>query len=221
MNLFAQWTDIAQVNLAKKHPTIKLSQTRELLSTWVGHNTFASLKQHDLAIINERRALYIIVNGDDVVARARKLGISLTYEDWISTQHKLTPSGVSGGFWLVWMQSLLGAARSIFEESSHPEKYRLSRQVGNSDGFRNTTADFSTKVDDFPLDLIVDVHSELLTFNEQESIFFPVHGKVSFKRVGTRIYEKGQVISFEQMGASGHYVPNDDDYELEYSGIYE
>lgn len=220
MNLFAKWTDITHVTLAKHYPTIKLSQTRELLSTWVGHKTFASLKINDLQIINERRALYIIVNDDDVFVRAKRLGIELGFDHWMSVRQKLSPSGISGGFWLVWMNSMIGAARNIFEYSSHPEKFRISRPIGTPDGYRNTVVARPIEVEDYPLELIVDVNSELLVFNQHESVFFPVHSRVTFKRVGARIYEEGQLISFEQVGVSGHYEKTDDDY-LEFSGIYD
>ena len=118
------------------------------------------------------------------------------------------------------MKSMIHAACNIFEYSGHPETFRISRQIGTHDGFRNTVVARPREVEDYPLELIFDVNSDLLAFNKGESFFFPVHGQVMFKRVGTRIYEEGQLISVEQVGVSGNYKKTDDGYS-EFSGIYD
>lgn len=220
MNLFAKWTEIAHLILVKHYPKIKLNQTRELLSTWVGHKTYASLKMHDLQIINEERGLYIIVSNDDVLERASRLGIDLIFDHWILVHQKLSRSGISRGYWLVWMRSMIHSACNIFEVAHHPEKFNISRQIGTLDGFRNTEIVRTTDLDGYPLQLTVDINSQLLSFNTSESLYFPVHGRVSFERIGARIYAEGQLISLEQTGPSGHYEKTDDDY-IEFSGIYD
>lgn len=220
MNLFAQWTSIAHTALSQLYPKIKLNQTRELLSTWVGHKTFASLKIHDLQIINEQSAKYIIVNNEEVLSRALRLGIPLTLDHWIGIYQKLNRSGVAGGFWHTRMMGMKGAACHVFEYACPPEKTRLWQQVGMIDGYRNTVVGGSFNENDCPLELLVEINSELLAFNQDESVFFPVTAQVKFKRVGNRIYEEGTLISFQQAGTMGNYDKSDDEY-YEFDGIYD
>lgn len=208
MDKFSKWTGLAHFTLKQSHRKIRLCQVRELLSAWLGHRTYTSLRVADLSALLGR-AKYAIIDADAAMSRANALGIDLTAEQWKAVEYSLQPSGVSGELWLVSKSSLASAARLIFEDQSHPDIDLLWQPVGMPDG-RLATSVTRLSIEPFPDVLEYVVQGHVRAFNDDESLAIPVVAHVRFKRVGARLYEQGEIYAVKPHGARRSYEPNDE-----------
>lgn len=204
MEKFSKWTGLAHSILAKSHPKIKRNQACECLAAWLGHRTYASLRVQDMDILRST-AKYVIIDAQAAVVRADSIGFPVTSEQWREVEMALSPSGISGGLWLIDMHTMLLAARLIFEDQPHPDIDSIWMPIGMPDN-RNTksTVCQSVAVDAPPLELRFTVHGEVLVSADQ-ALAFPVVAQVMFKRVGMRLYAEGELLSVRREGEPHTY----------------
>lgn len=217
MNKFSKWTGITHSILTKSHPKLKLSQARECLATWLGHRTYASLCVQDLdALLGAAR--YAIVDAQAAIDRARNFGFPITSEQWREVEMALSPSGISGGLWLIDMGRMHSAARITFEDQSHGDIDSILQPIGMADGRSATSTVCQAAEGNHPEELRFTVHGEVQAFNEHDAIAVPVVAHVLFKRVGMRLYAQGELLSVTQEGPQHPY---EQEFEFESYGMSE
>jgi hypothetical protein len=221
MDKFSKWTGLAHAALIMHYPKFKRGQARECLAAWLGHRTYASLRMHDLRILN-KGVKHAIIDAQAAMERANGFGFPITREQWRSVEWALTPSGVSG-MWLTEMQSMESAARLAFEDNSHPDANAIAQAIGTTDGhWGENVLDWGEKVvghspiDRFPKQLSFTVHGTVRATKDEDFLATPVLAEVSFQRVGARLYLEGQVQSVTRNGEPYRY---ESEFEFEdYSG---
>ncbi|MES3021676.1 MAG: hypothetical protein V4857_08840 [Pseudomonadota bacterium] len=215
MDKFSKWTGLAHSILATSHPKIKLNQARECLAAWLGHRTYASLRVHDLDVLLGVVAKYVVVDTQAAIVRANGIGFPVTREHWHAVEMALKPSGISGGLWLIDMQTMLLAARLTFEDQPHPDIDAICTPSWMRDNpLTISTVCQTADVDIPPLELRFTVHGEVRVSADQ-SLAFPVIAQALFKRVGLRLYAEGELLSVRREGELHTYEPDfDSDGEL-------
>lgn len=204
------WTGLAHTTLIKHHPKFKRSQACECLAAWLGHRTYASFRARDLAVLNNG-VEHAIVDAPAAMKRAESFGFPLTRDQWRSVEWTLKPSGISG-MWLTGMLEMNSAARLAFEYNYHPDSHAIAQAVGRSDGRYGETVHRQNPEEDFPDQLRFTVHGTVRAFNADASLATPVVAEVCFQRVGTRLYENGQV---EAVTGNGEPYPYEPEFEVD------
>lgn len=214
MDKFSMWTGLAHTSLLKHHPKFRRGQVYECLAAWLGHRTYASLRVHDLAVLNSG-IKHAVFDTSAAIERAESLGFKVTPEQWRDVEWALKPSGVSR-MWLTDMFSMRLAARIVFENSFHADSDEIARSVGTSDERSVVEVIPHTQEDSVPDKLRFTVHGLVRAFNDEASVATPVTAEVTFQRVGKRLYEDGVV---ETVKRSGNPFPYEPEFEGEdYSG---
>lgn len=216
MDKFARWTGIAHSILSQSHRPIKLGQVRECLAAWLGHKTYASLRVSDLVALSAG-AKYVIIDSRAAMARAAGFGFAVTPDQWLKVEMALKPSGISGELWLVPFDGMQLAATLTFEDGRHPDIEAIWKPIGMPDG---RSASYPLKepmpVDILavPGDLAIGVHGWIRTFGSNVSLEVPIRAAVSFKRLGRRIFAKGEILSVKQVGQPRSFEHDDDGGEI-------
>lgn len=215
MTKFARWSRIAHSVLAKSYRKIKLGHTREILSAYFGHRTYASLRVHDLDVLQDH-AKYVLTDLTMALDRASSIGIPLTDDDWRKVETALKPSGVSGETWLVDERSMHLAAELTFTDSSDPRVRNIGRSIGMNDGSMVTNTRCHSSPGVFPQELKFTVDGETRVFNDQAHLAIPVVCEVVFPRVGNHFYALGELRSVEQSGLPREYEPDEPFFDYAY-----
>lgn len=215
MTKFARWSGIVHSVLAKSYRKVKLGHSRELLSAYFGHRTYASLRVHDLAVL-EDRAKYVLINRKMALERASSMSLPLADDIWREAEMALKPSGVSGDTWLVDEQNMRLAAELTFRDSLDPNLRNISQSIGRSEGRQVTRIRCHSIPGEFPNELQFTVDGEVLAFNENAHLAIPIECKVNFPRVGKRFYALGEVRSVELRGPPKEYEPEEPDFDYAY-----
>jgi hypothetical protein len=208
MTKFARWSGIAHSVLAKSYRKIKLGHTQEILSAYFGHRTYASLRVHDLAVL-QGHAKYVLTDPTMALDRASSIGFPLTVDDWHEVEMALKPSGVSGNTWLVDERSMHMAAEITFTDSPDPRVRNIGRSIGMNDGSKVTNIRCHSAPGVFPEELKFTVEGEVHAFNAKSHMAIPVVCEVVFPRVGNRFYALGELRSVEQSGPPREYEPDE------------
>jgi hypothetical protein len=217
MDKFSLWTGIAHATLLKHHKKLKRSQACECLAAWLGHRTYASLRVHDLAVLNDG-VKHAIVDALAAMKRAEAFGLPLTREQWRDVEFALKPSGISG-MWLTEMQSMSSAAKLAFEDNYHPDAQVIAESVGMTDGRWGETVIARAPDNAFPEQLRFTVSGSVRAFNEEVSLAMPVLAEVVFQRAGVRLYMDGQV---ESVTRNGEPYAHENEFEGDdYGGSYD
>jgi hypothetical protein len=215
MTKFVRWSGIAHSILAKSHHNIKLGQAREILSAYLGHRTYASLRSHDLAVL-QNQAKYVLVDPQMALDRAASLGFPLSIDDWHTVQMALKPSGVSGGSWLIEEPGMKLAATLTVEDSSDPRLRAIGSHIGMVDYNRQISASCTSLPGELPLELQFSVTGEIGVQGEDACWAFPIVSTVIFPRLGNRIYGVGKVQSVENVGQPKEYEPEEPLWDFSY-----
>lgn len=216
MDKFSRWADIALPILSHSHSAIKRGQVIECLAAWLGHKTYASLRVSDLVALSAG-AKYVIIDSRAAMARAAGFGFAVTPDQWLKVEMALKPSGISGGLWLVPFDGMQHAATLTFEDGRHPDIEAIWKPIGMPDGRSASyplkepmTADISA----VPGDLTIGVHGWIRAFGSNVSLEVPIRAAVIFKRLGRRIFAKGEILSVKQIGQPRSYEHEDDGGEI-------
>ena len=215
MTKFVRWSGIAHSILAKSHRNIKLGHAREILSAYLGHRTYASLRSHDLAVLQDQ-AQYVLVDSQMALERAASLGFFVAESDWLKVEMALKPSGVSGKTWLIGELSMQLAASITVEESSDLRVRAIGNHIGMVDYYRSIRANCGSPMGELPEELMFTVTGEIGVQGDDGCWAFPVVSTVVFQRVGNRFYGAGQVQSVEQVGQPTEYEPEEPMYDYSY-----
>lgn len=208
MTRFTNWSGIVHTTLSTLYPYFKLGQARELLAAGLGHNTYASLRQHDLDALESAR--YVVLDLERLLQRAAGMGVQLTLEQWWSTHHELTPGRITKGCYLGDARVMESAARHVFEESSHPLFYEIANRTGMKDGHWAHDAAPLQGQDPVVDELAMLVHGDVQAFNEHDALATPVIAEVRFKRIGRQLYAEGRIEQVAQHGEPRQYEPIDE-----------
>lgn len=215
MTKFARWSGIAHSVLNKSHRKIKLGHTREILSAYFGHRTYASFRVHDLAVLQDQTK-YVLTDPTTALDRASSVDFPLTVEDWHKVEMALKPSGVSGDTWLVDERSMHLAAELTFTDSPDPRVWNIGRSIGMNDGRTVTNIRCHSSPGVFPKELEFTVDGEVRAFNAKAHLAIPVVCEVVFPRVGNRFYALGELRSVEQSGPPREYEPDEPSFDYAY-----
>jgi hypothetical protein len=213
MTRFTSWSGIVHTTLSTLYPQVKLSQARELLAAGLGHNTYASLRLHDLAALES--AKYVVLDLERLLQRAAGMGIPLTLEQWWPTHHELTPGRITKGCYLGEAWVMESAARHVFEDSSHPLFDEIANRIGMNDGHWAHSAAPLPGDDAVAGELAMLVHGDVQALNEHDALATPVIAEVRFKRIGRQLYGEGHIAQVAQHGEPRPYEPI---YEAEVYG---
>lgn len=215
MTKFIRWSGIAHSILAKTHRKIKLGQAREIMAAYLGHLTYASLRVHDLAAL-ENQAKYVLIDPGMALRRAAGLGIPLTEDDWRVVEHTINRSGVSGGKWLVGELSMSLAASLTFEDSGDQRLYDIGHRIGMCDGIHTTNTRCHSSPGELPEILKFTVEGEVRVVTAEKYLAVPVVCEISFPRVGKQFYASGRLLTVEQSGQPKEYEPEEDQVDFAY-----
>lgn len=219
MTKFVRWCGIAHSVLSNFHQKIKLGQTQEILSAYFGHRTYASLRVHDLAVLQDQ-AKYVLTDPAMALDRASSIGFPLTVDDWHKVEMALKPSGVSGDTWLVDERSMHLAAKLTFTDSPDPRLSNIGRSIGMNDGRTVTNIRCRSSPGVFPKEFEFTVDGEVRAFNAKAHLAIPVVCEVVFPSVGKRFYALGVFRSVEQIGPPREcepaYDPDEPDFDCAY-----
>lgn len=207
MEKFARWSGIAHTVLRKSHPMVRLGQAQEILAASFGHRTYASLRSHDLDVLNQG-VRYVLFDDDAALNRASSLRVQMSLDEWRAVRHALQPSGVSGGTWLTDEVSMHSAACLTFEDSSHERIDAIVRSIGTSDGHWAKTSRCHAATGTLPDELKFGVEGDVRAFNDSASLAVPVLAEVVFHRVGNRFYAAGELLAVDQSGPPQEYEPD-------------
>lgn len=205
MDKFSMWTGLAHTILLKHHPKLRRGQACECLAAWLGHRTYASLRVHDLAVLNSG-IKHAIFDSSAAIKRAGSLGFEMPPEQWRDVERALKPSGVSQ-MWLTDMFSMRLAASLAFEDGFHEDSYAIAKSIGMSDGRSAVQVIPHTQEDSFPDSLRFAVHGLVRAFNDEASIATPVIAEVAFQRVGKQLYKDAVVETVKRSGEPYSYEP--------------
>lgn len=208
MTKFIRWSGIAHSILVKSHRKIKLGHAREILAAYLGHRTYASLRMHDLAVLQDK-AKYVLVDPEKALNRAASLDIPMTSYDWLAVEHAIRPSGVSGETRLVGWRSMHLAASLTVEDSGDQRLYDIANEIGMCDYVRALDTRCHSLPDEFPEELKFTVEGEVRTANAEAYFAVPVVCEVVFPRVGKHFYAAGKLLSVEQSGQPEEYEPEE------------
>lgn len=209
MSKFVTWSGIVHATLRSSFPKLKLGQARELLAASLGHNSYASLREHDLHAL-ESSAIHVLLSNGAAMRRALELGLALTDDQWWVVQHVLTRGEVSVLSWLGGTAVMPNAARRVFEDTSYPLFHQIARAIGMKDGqwaHRTVTLPSEGARAD---ELVILVYGEVRAFNETVCLATPVIGEVRFRQVGRQLYGPGHLVHATQNGAPYPYEPIDE-----------
>ncbi len=215
MTKFIRWSGIAHSILVKSHRKTKLGQAREILAAYLGHRTYASLRTHDLAVLQEQ-AKYVLVDPEKALSRAASLDIPLTAGDWLAIEHAIRPSGVSGDTWLIGERSMHLAASLTFEDSGDQRLYDIAHRIGMCDGIHATNTRCHSSLGELPEILKFTVEGEVRAMNAEKYLAVPVVCEISFPRVGKQFYASGKLLTVEQSGQPKEYEPEEDQVDFAY-----
>ena len=207
MTKFARWSGIAHAVLTQSHRKFRLGQAQEILAASFGHRTYASLRTHDLQMLNEG-VRYVLFDDDAALNRASSLQVQMSPDEWRAVRDALRPSGVSGNTWLIDEVSMQTAACLTFDDSSHNQIDAIVRSIGSSDGHRAHSAQCQAVEGSLPDVLSFSVEGDVRAFGESVSLAVPVFAAVAFVRVGRRFYAEGKLLSVEQSGPPREYEPD-------------
>lgn len=208
MTRFNRWGGIVHASLSAAYPRFKLSQAKELLAAGLGHNTYASLRQSDLATLDSAR--YVVLDLERLLRRAASIGMPLTLEQWWKAHRELTPSGVTRGCYLGEAQVMESAARHVFEDSAHPCFDDIAGRTGVKDGHWAYSA-ARWEDPDVPLDgLAMRVHGCVQAFNDRIALATPVMAEIRFPRIGRQLFGEGRLVHAAQHGEPSPYDPIDE-----------
>ncbi|WIV96874.1 hypothetical protein [Kinneretia aquatilis] len=198
MKQFSRWSGIAHSVLSQHSPKIKLGQVHQLIAACLGHRTYASLRDKDLAVLDERPA-YVLFDVEAGLRRSIDLDLALTEAQWHEATMALRPSGITP-FWLTSMQGMHGAARLTFEDSGDDRIEAIKREIGFPDGHWVKSSRNHVAEDQLPELLRFDVDGEIQAYTDDSSLAVPVKVVVEFPKLGRRIYGKGTLVSVEKCG---------------------
>lgn len=215
MTKFIRWSGITHSILAKSHHKTKLGHAREILAAYLGHRTYASLRMHDLAVLQEQ-AKYVLVDPEQALDRAASLDIQLTADDWLAVEHAIRPSGVSGETWLVGERSMHLAASLTFEDSGDQRLYDIGHRIGKCNGISATNTRCHSSCGEFPEELKFTVEGEVRAVNAEAYFAVPVVCEIAFPRVGKRFYADGELLSVELSGQPKEYEPEELEMDFGY-----
>ncbi|RQO33988.1 hypothetical protein DBR37_12780 [Herminiimonas sp. KBW02] len=185
------------------------------MAAWLGHRTYASLCTHDLNVLNGS-CKYVIIDSQGAIDRAHGIGFDVTGDQWREVEMTLSPSGISGGLWLIDMHTMGSAARLTFEDEHHEDVVAIWQAIGMADGRRTLSTDPHVAENEIPEELRYTVQGEIRAFNEGESLAVPVDAQVLFKRLGLRLYGEGELLSVRQTGIPCVYEPDEEVFEFYY-----
>jgi hypothetical protein len=205
MTRFTSWSGIVHATLATLYPCFKLGQARELLAAGLGHNTYASLRLHDLAALES--AKYVVLDLERLMRRAADMGVPLTLDQWWLTYRELTPGRVTKGCYLGEANVMESAARHVFEDSSHPLYYEIANRTGMKDGHWAHGAASLPGQSPGADELAMLVHGDVQALNEHDAVATPVIAEVRFKRIGRQLYGDGHIAQVAQHGEPHPYEP--------------
>jgi hypothetical protein len=215
MKQFSRWSGIAHSLLSKHSPKISLGQVHQLLAACLGHRTYASLRDADLAILEDRPA-YVLFDVEAGLRRSTDLDLALTADHWREATLALKPSGITP-FWLTTMQGMHSAARLAFEDSGDDRIKAIKRELGFPDGHWATSSRNHFAEDEVPELLRFDVEGDIHAYTDDLPLALPVKVVVEFQRLGRRIYGKGTLVSVEK---SGDARPSDREVALDGGDLY-
>lgn len=208
MTRFISWSGIVHTTISALYPSFKLSQAREVLAAGLGHNTYASLRFHDLEALESAR--YVVLDFDRVLQRASGMRVPLTLDQWWKTLHELTPGRVTKGCSLGDARVMEIVARNVFERDSHPLFQEIANRTGMKDGhWAHRAAPLPAQVP-FADELAMLVHGDVQAFNDQVALATPVIAEVRFKRIGRHLFGEGRIAHAAQHGEPRPYEPNDE-----------
>lgn len=213
MTRFISWSGLVHTTLSAFYPKFKLSQAKELLAAGLGHNTYTSLRQHDLVALES--AKYVVLDLERLLQRAASMGIPLTLDQWWKAHHELTPGRVTKGCYLGEARVMESAARHVFEDSSHPCFYEIARRTGMKDGHWAYNAEPWPGQDVATDELAMLVYGDVQALNEHVALATPVIAEVRFKRIGKQLHGEGRLVQAAQHGEPRPYEPT---YEAEIYG---
>jgi hypothetical protein len=208
MTRFTSWSGIVHTTLSTLYPYFKLGQARELLAAGLGHNTYASLRLHDLAALES--AKYVVLDLERLMQRAADIGVPLTLDQWWLTHRELTPGRITKGCYLGEARVMESAARHVFEDSSHPLFYEIAKRIGMKDGHWAHGATPLPGQDPVADELAMLVHGDVQALNEHDALATPVIAEVRFKRIGRQLYAEGHIAQVAQHGEARPYEPIDE-----------
>lgn len=133
MSKFVRWSGIVHTTLSSFHPKLKLGQAGELFAAALGHNSYASLREHDLHAL-ETIATYIVLDHERVLRRAVALDVPLSEDEWWTVHCALTPGRVSQERYIGDTGLMRSAACHVFEDTCHPLLNEIANAVGRKDG---------------------------------------------------------------------------------------
>ncbi|MVW64206.1 hypothetical protein GPY61_30180 [Massilia sp. NEAU-DD11] len=207
MNKFVRWSGIVHTTLSSFHPKLKLGQARELFAAALGHNSYASLREHDLHAL-ETVATYVVLDHERALRRAVALNVPLSEDQWWTAHQALTPARVSLGRYIGGMGLMRSAACHLFEDTSHPLFHEIANAVGMKDGHRADDAVLLSDADTTPDALSMLVRGDVRAFNEEGALATPVIAEIRFPRVGRQLYGAGTLVHAAQNGVPRPYEPN-------------
>lgn len=213
MTRFTSWSGIVHTTLLTFYPYFKLGQARELLAAGLGHNTYASLRLHDLAALES--AKYVVLDLERLMQRAADIGVPLTVDQWWLTHRELTPGRITKGCYFGEARVMESAACYVFEDSSHPLFDEIAKRTGMKDGHWAHDATPMPGQDPLADELAMLVHGDVQALNEHDALATPVIAEVRFKRIGRQLYAEGHVAQVAQHGEAHPYEPI---YEAEIYG---
>jgi len=208
MTKFTRWSGIAHSILAKSHRKLKLGHAQEILAAYLGHRTYASLRMHDLAALQDQ-AKYVLIDPGMALNRASSLDIQLTADDWHSVEMALKPSGVSGNTWLVGEPSMHLAATLTFEDSCDQRLSDIGHLIGMIDGYRAKDTRCHSSHGELPDELKFTVEGEVRAIGAKAYLAVPVVCEITFPRIGNRFYASGELLSVKQSGQPKEYEPEE------------
>lgn len=208
MTRFTSWSGIVHTTLSTLYPRFKLGQAQELLAAGLGHNTYASLRIHDLTALES--AKYVVLDLERLIQRASEIGVPLTPEQWWLTHRELTSGRITNGCYLGEARVMESAARHAFEDSSHPLLYDIAKRTGMKDGHWAYGATPLPGQDTVSDELTMVVHGDVQALNEHVALATPVIAEVRFKRIGRQLYAEGRITQVAQYGEPHPYEPNDE-----------
>lgn len=204
MNKFILWSGIFHKTLASFHPKLKLGQSRELFAAAIGHNSYASLRQHDLQSL-ESVAKYVLLDSNAVLLRATDIGVHLTVDQWWAVFCQLTPGRVSGSCWIGEEKLMLSAARAVFEDTSCSLYHQIADAIGMKDGHWAISAEGFPFEHSAPGELRVLVRGCVQAFSEEQALSTPVMAEICFPIVGRRLYGEGRLENAVKTGDAQPY----------------
>ena len=210
MTNFARWSGATQDVLRKFHP-IKLGQAQQVLAAGLGHPSYSSFRDLDLAVLNAG-ARYAFFDGAAAFVRARSLGLVYTEAQFQELLSALSRADISGEMSVVMPEAMVWAARKAFDESRDLRFDEIRKSVGAGDRHVAYDSFCPLEVEDLPDVLPYEVIGDVLALSGMQTMSIPVLAKIEFRKIGRRLYAAGDLLSLEQTGQPFPYQPdlNDD-----------